>query len=191
MGVETFGVLAHPVQLAVTGAGGGDDAQILAAVEPGGGVAGDGEQGFPPVVVLAAGAGQGVARVELVPDGAVSVSGGVAFGLVPGELDEVAAAVGGDGLLEQGAGGGPQLVPAAERFAGVRRRFQGRGWAAYPWPSMTMPPWRAVRRRPGVARRGLSRGTSEAVKVRNRAPIAGHVANLGAHYLLKARYFSN
>ncbi len=127
LGVEAFGVLAHRVQLAVTGAGGGDDAQVFAAVEPGGGVVGDGEQGFPPVVVWAAGAGQGVAGVELVPDGSVSAVGGVAFGLVPGQFDEVAAAVGGDGLFEQRAGGRPQLVPAAAGFAGGAAAAPGQG----------------------------------------------------------------
>ncbi len=66
--------------------------------------------GFP-------GAGQGVAGVELVACAAVFVAGGVAFGLVPGQLAELRLAVGGDGLLEEGAGGGPELVAAAVGFA--------------------------------------------------------------------------
>ncbi|MEJ7742409.1 MAG: hypothetical protein WKF73_07615 [Nocardioidaceae bacterium] len=81
------------------------------------GVVGGGEQRLPPVVVRVSRAGQGVAGVELVAGPAVFVACGVALGLVPGQLAEQRLAVDGDGLLEQGAGGGPELVAAAAGLA--------------------------------------------------------------------------
>ncbi len=61
LGVEAFGVLAHAVEPFVLVSGGGDDAEVLAAVEPGLGVVCGGEEGFPPVVVGVSGAADGVA----------------------------------------------------------------------------------------------------------------------------------
>ena len=66
LGVEAFGVLAHAVEPFVLVAGGGDDAEVFAAVEPGSCVVGGGKEGSSPVVVGVSGAGQGVAAVELV-----------------------------------------------------------------------------------------------------------------------------
>ena len=107
LGVEAFGVLAHAVEAVVPVAGGGDGAEVFAAVEPCLLVSSYGEEWFPPVVWLPTGAGQGVAGVELVAAGAVFADGGVAVGLVTGQLGEVAGAVDEDDLFEQGAGGCP------------------------------------------------------------------------------------
>jgi hypothetical protein len=134
LGVQAGGVPPHSVQLAVPRTGGGDDAEVLAPVEPGGGVVGNGEEGFPPVVVGAAGARQGVAGVELVPERAVLALGGVALGLVAWQLDELAAPVRGDDLLEEGAGGAPQLVPATGDVAGGAAAAPGQGVGGLPLP---------------------------------------------------------
>ena len=127
LGVEAFGVLPHAVEPFVLVAGGGDDAEVLAAVEPCLGVVGRGEEGFPPVVVGAPGAGEGVAGVELVAGAAVLVVGGVAFGLVACQFAELGLAVDGDDLLEYGAGGRPQLVPAACCFSVFAASAPGQG----------------------------------------------------------------
>jgi len=42
--------------------------------------------------------------------------------LVPGEFDKVADAVGGEGLLEQGTGSRPQLVPTADGSVALGER---------------------------------------------------------------------
>jgi len=64
-------------------------------------------------VVAAPGAGEGVAGVELEGIAAVLVPGGVTFGLVPGQLAELAFPVGSDDPLEERARGGPELVAEA------------------------------------------------------------------------------
>ncbi len=58
LGVEAFGVLPHAVEPFVLVSGGGDDAEVLAPVEPGLCIFGGGEEGFPPVVVEMVGAGE-------------------------------------------------------------------------------------------------------------------------------------
>jgi len=118
LGVEAFGVLAHAVQAVVSGAVGSDDAQVFGAVELRGGVGGDAEQWFPPIVRGARdAAGEGESGVELVTRGAVLVVGGVAFGLVAGDFSVVAVAVGADDLFVEGAGAGSELVSSAVALA--------------------------------------------------------------------------
>ena len=109
LGVEALGVLPHAVEAAVIEACGGRNAQVLGAVELRLDVLSCVEKRFPPVMPRMAGAGQGVVGVELVPDGAVLVAGGVALGLVTGELPVLGLAVDVDDLLGQGACGGPKL----------------------------------------------------------------------------------
>ena len=130
LGVEALGVLPHSVDPSVIEASGRSDAQVLGPVELRLGVLGGVEQRFPPLVLQVAGAGQGVAGVELVPDGAVFVAGAVALGLVTRELSVLGLADGDDDLLEQRAGGGPEPVTAAVGFSGdtptaPRQRLSG------------------------------------------------------------------
>ena len=129
---------------------GGGDPEVLRTVELVLGVLGGGEQWPPPFVIGVAGAGQGVATVELVPGGAVLVTSGVALGLAAGEFPILGLAVGVDELFEEGAGGGPYLVAAACGFAADAAAAPGQRLGGVTDARLSRPPRLHRTRRGGV-----------------------------------------